>query len=454
MKKYILPVLVSCALILTSASAMASSVEVGIEPQTQSGQLYSIITFNLTITNNQEFDDIFQVTLSGDHLEWNMPGLIAKNVRGLSSDKVEIVFYPTGANKGEFGFTASATSIRNPYVTASADFLLDIPYDFAIKSFLCSYSGGAVNFNAAIQTAEGKVLKGNFGVKDSSGRIMGTVPFAETVNGEMKVESSIVPEEKPIAGMYTCYLSLENLSSYFSFSIQPVRSVSHTIEEISGAFSKDVTISITNEGNVLERDYTFQQKTPLDAMTGMMTRPTDNCREEGGEMVCNYVISQIRPGTTARVTYTVSYWPAFNGYIILTVIVISLILFSFIRTTTPKIIKHHSKRGENSHNIFINVKNPFFHRLNDVVVRDWVSPLAQVLQEEIESTRPVMRKLEDGTELIWKLGEMRPREERILQYKVRSLMHGSLRMPGAHLKFTAGKGEKKLKLISNGITLG
>jgi hypothetical protein len=83
-----------------------------------------------------------------------------------------------------------------------------------------------------------------------------------------------------------------------------------------------------------------------------------------------------------------------------------------------------------------------------------VSPLAQVLHEEIESTKPVIRRLEQGTELIWKLGEMKPREERILQYKVRSLVHGSLKMPGAHLKFTAGKGEKKIKLSSNGITLG
>jgi hypothetical protein len=86
-------------------------------------------------------------------------------------------------------------------------------------------------------------------------------------------------------------------------------------------------------------------------------------------------------------------------------------------------------------------------------VRDWVSPLAQVLQEEIESSKPAIRSQDDGTELIWKLGDMKPREERILQYKVRSLVHGSLKMPGAQLKFTAGKGDKKIRLVSNGIIL-
>ncbi len=213
-------------------------------------------------------------------------------------------------------------------------------------------------------------------------------------------------------------------------------------------------ISITNDGNVVEKDYSFQQKTPLDPMTGMMTKPAGNCRDEEGVMVCNYIVGDIKPGTTARVSYMVSYWPAFNGYIMLTVIIIGLVLFSFLRVTTPRILKHHSKRGEDMHNIFIQVTNPFFHKLNDVVVRDWVSPLAQVLHEEIESTKPVMRRLEDGTELIWKLGEMKPREERILQYKVRSLVHGSLKMPGARLKFTTDRGEKRIKLASNGITLG
>jgi hypothetical protein len=237
--------------------------------------------------------------------------------------------------------------------------------------------------------------------------------------------------------------------------VQPVRSISQKVEETSTGFSKDVVVSIINDGNVIEDDYVLQQKTPLDPMTGMMTKPGDNCRDQDGVMVCNYLVGEIKPGATAQVTYTLSYWPAFNGYIILTVIVISLVLFSFLRATTPRIFKRHSRRGD-SHNISIHVTNPFFHRLNDVVVRDWVSPLAQVLHEEIESTKPVMRKMDEGgTELIWKLGEMKPREERILQYRVRPLAHGSLKMPGAHLKFTTGKeGDKKLKIASNGITLG
>jgi len=454
MKKHLFPVLVSWIVILTSFSVLALPVEVGIQPAEQSGQPYSVMKFKLMISNNQNLDDIFQIVVSGEHMEWKMPGLIAKSVPAQSSEETEIIFYPTGTSRGKFEFTVSVESLRNPSVKDSAKLIIEIPYDFKVKSFSSSYSGNSVNFNAIVQTDEEKSLQGAFSLRDSSGTAVGSVPFTETVNGEKTIIASFVPEEKLVAGTYISSISVGNeIVVYYTFSIPPVHSISQKVEETSTGFSKEVTISITNEGNVIERDYSLQQKTPLDPMTGMMTKPAGNCRDEQGVMVCNYLVGDIKPGATAHVSYTVSYWPAFNGYILLTVIVISLVLFSFLRTTTPRILKHHSKRGEDLHNIFIQVKNPFLHRLSDVVVRDWVSPLAQVLQEEIESTKPVMRSLEEGTELIWKLGEMKPREERILQYKVRSLVHGSLKMPGAHLKFTTGKGEKKIKLSSNRITL-
>jgi hypothetical protein len=411
--------------------------------------------FRLTISNNQDYDDIFQIILSGEHLEWNMPEFIAKKVHAQSSESVEILLYPTGPNMGLFDFTASAQSLSNPDVKASAKFLVNIPYLAAVKDFSASASGNSVNFYAILKTPEEKSLKGEFSLKDSSGRTVGSVPFSETVNGEKEIKGALVPTERLLAGTYTAYITIDGtpISRNSSFTVQPVRSISQKVEETTSGFSKEVVISITNEGNVVERNYAFQQKTPLDAMTGMLTKPADNCREEEGVMVCNYIVNEIRPGNTAHVSYAVSYWPIFNGYLLLTVIVISLVMFSFLKVTTPRIIKHHSKKGEDRHNVFIRVSNPFFHKLNDVVVRDWVSPLAQVLHEEIESSRPAIRSQEDGTELIWKLGEMKPREERILQYKVRSLVHGSLRMPGAQLKFTAGKGEKKIRLVSNGITL-
>ena len=453
MKRHLASLMVFFVLILTTCSVLASPVEVSIEPESQAGEVYSLMRFALTITNNQDFDDIFQVVFSGPHLEWNMPSIIAKAVPAHSSGETEVVFYPTGDRAGKFDFSISVNSLRNPDSKASAGFTIEVLGDY-VKSFSSSVSGNRVFFTAVVQTSEEKIVEGAFTVKDSSGKVVISVPFKETVNGEKTISRSFDPGERLQAGTYTSQVSMGQNTKDYTFTIQPMRSITESVEETPGLLAKEVVVSITNGGNVMESDYALQTKEPLDAITGLLTKPADNCREEGGSMTCDYIVSEIRPGTTAYVTYSVSYWPAFSGYILLAAITLGLVLYSFLHTTTPRIVKNNSRRGEGLHNVFIQISNPFFHRLNDVVVKDSVSPLAQVLHQEIESTIPVIRRLEDGgTELIWKLGEMRPREERVLQYKVRSLINGSLKMPGASLKFSTGKSERKIRLSSNGITL-
>src|SRR4030067_991934 len=150
MKKHPLPILVSCVLILASASAMAAPVEVSVEPDVQTGQLYSASSFSITITNTQDLDDIFQLVYSGEHMEWRMPGLIAKNVPAHSSAVTEVMLYPTGSSRGRFEFS----------------------------------------------------------VKDSSGKIHGPVLFRETVSGEKKITKSFAQEKALAGGTATCYLSV------------------------------------------------------------------------------------------------------------------------------------------------------------------------------------------------------------------------------------------------------
>jgi hypothetical protein len=455
MERFLLPLLVSCVLVLSSSSVLAYPIEIAISPQEQAGDLYSVMKFRMTLINNQNFDDTLQVVFSGPHLEWNLPTMIAKEVPAHSSADADIVFYPTGTSRGRFGFVADAYSLSSPGLKSSADFSIEIPQRFILKGFAASASGGEVNMDAQIQSSQEITLEGVFVVKDSSGRTLGRVPFRESVSGEKAISAKWVPSQPLISGAYVAVFSAEGVTREATFSILPSRSLSQQTEESFGLFGKEVLISITNEGNVVERDYRVMKEEPIDLMTGLLTKPDGNCGREGEAMECSFIVSEIKPGTTAYVSYSVSYWPAFNGYLVVAIITVGLIVYSFIRVTTPRITKHHSRKGDGKHSISIHIRNPLFHRLNDVVVKDWVSPLAQVLHEEIESTKPVIRKLEDGgTELIWKLGEVKPREERILQYKVRSLVSGSLRMPGAHLKFNTGKDPKKIKLESNNVTLG
>jgi hypothetical protein len=453
MKKTMSTILVSFFLFLSVASA--APVEVNVQPIGQSGVLLAPMKFDMTVQNNQDHEDLFEIVISGPHLEWFMPSLIAKSIPAHSSLTTELNFYPTGSLSGDFEFTASAISVRDSEVRDSMNFIVSVVPTTVVKSFSSSVSEDTITFALDVSLPEERTLSGKFLIIDSSGRTVYSTPFAATVIGDKTIKSTVRPYLP--AGTYKTTFEISGIQQpqQSEIAIQPTRKITQTVEEApEGLLGKRVTVYVKNEGNVVERDYVVAQQMPVDPMTGLMTRPGDSCSQQEGLMVCDYAIGDIRPGATAYVTYVVSYWPALNGYILLIALTLSFVVYSFFRVTTPRISKLHFTRGEGSHNIAIHVKNPFYHMLNDVVVKDTVSPLAQVLHEEIESTRPVLRKQDDGgTELIWKLGEIKPREERILQYKVRSLAKGRLKMPGALLKFS-GKNEKRIMLASNGITLG
>ncbi len=114
--------------------------------------------------------------------------------------------------------------------------------------------------------------------------------------------------------------------------------------------------------------------------------------------------------------------------------------FSLLRAAKPSIMKSSVKKTVNMHSIILEIKNPFLHHLKDVVIRDWVSPLASVMCKEIGTLKPVLKKSGAGTELIWKLGEIKPKEVRYLSYKIKTLVEGNLKMPRAYARFRTPKG--------------
>ena len=122
---------------------------------------------------------------------------------------------------------------------------------------------------------------------------------------------------------------------------------------------------------------------------------------------------------------------------------------TFIHKTKPSITKKSVSRGDGTHGIILEIKNPFLHHMTNVVVRDFVHPLATVVHEEIESIKPVIRKTEQGTELVWKLGDIRPKETRMLKYGVKTVFQGGgVAAPKAYIRFMNPKG-KSFRIFSN-----
>ena len=144
-----------------------------------------------------------------------------------------------------------------------------------------------------------------------------------------------------------------------------------------------------------------------------MTAPND-CSGR----TCSYVINGLVPGAAAQIVYRIEFWPTLMQYFGAGVAIVAVLGFTFVHKTRPSVRKSSAALGYGRHSIIIEVKNPFLHHLNNVVVRDFVHPIANVLHEEIESLKPIVKKTETGTELICKLGDMRPKETRLLKYGV------------------------------------
>ena len=64
----------------------------------------------------------------------------------------------------------------------------------------------------------------------------------------------------------------------------------------------------------------------------------------------------------------------------------------------------------------------------------------------------MIRKTEEGTELIWKIGDMKAKEHRILSYKIKPLVGGQVKLPKAYMKYSTSD-EKRYKLFSRQLTI-
>jgi len=187
-------------------------------------------------------------------------------------------------------------------------------------------------------------------------------------------------------------------------------------------------------------------------VTGLVVKPAE-CDESGEKTMCASTIDRLDPGQTVSITYMIEYWPSYAGWAAGIVASLIVLFVGFSHATSPKISKKHVSTKGKLHTIALDIKNPYSRKhLNNVIIRDWVSPLARVVTDDSGSLKPITRRTEAGTELIWKLGDFRGKEERVISYKLKSMVEGQLKMPRAYLRYRdeTGKGSK---VFSKGVVI-
>ncbi len=230
--------------------------------------------------------------------------------------------------------------------------------------------------------------------------------------------------------------------SYSSaFTIVENPNIQEKLDEKSGFLTKTTIITKNNDGNTISNQ---RIEAKINFINRLFTTANPEPKLESGKYVWNF---QLQPGEEVSIQFTTSYKPIFYGILI---IIIATIILNFLIERTVIIKKRMYKirktaDGHSELKILILLKNGKSKEITSVKVMD-VLPSIVEPTEEFGTLKP--EKIQQGTKgkrLIWEIGNLAPREERILSYKVKSKVRliGETRLPPAVVQFTTKEGKVK-----------
>jgi len=257
--------------------------------------------------------------------------------------------------------------------------------------------------------------------------------------------------EKPGEYKILVYLKDENGNTVstreISVTLLPVVKIPPTYTEKTttiGFLSLTTTIVIKNDGNAVAPPFYLSEELPMIAR-GLFSASIPPTKEEvrGNSVVYTWYIPYLAPGEAIVIKYQVSFF----GLWLTLIIIGALTYFSYTYTfgvTVVKTCKYHGPiRKDREILITVEVKNKTVGEINNVTLTDKIPPIVQVI-EKFDTVPPKIKKTKSGVELTWNLGTLKPREERVVTYRIKPVIDvvGSLRLPAASMSYLGKKGEK------------
>jgi hypothetical protein len=216
-----------------------------------------------------------------------------------------------------------------------------------------------------------------------------------------------------------------------------------SIEVIKSFLKRTRIITLTNEANILLEE-PFAYAMPWYARIFTSTDP--DARVEDGNLVWDM---KINVGNSRQVRVTTNYVPL--AIIIILAAILTIVYYVF---RSPLVIRKSAvvlstrEGGISELKILLELKNRTNSMLREVSVIDLVPRIAEMLKEyDIGTLTPVsvMRNERKGTIVRYNIGDIMPREERVISYQVKSSLSilGGVSLPEAVSKFTTSQGKER-----------
>jgi len=311
------------------------------------------------------------------------------------------------------------------------------PKELTLLEKKAERAGNGVVTEMTFNSPSGKEITVDYSVVNAEGATIATETIAYKITGTQTISHTLPLPGIMTAGTYTTKVAVKNSDIGFQskFQVEAVRNVVTKEEGAGNPLYKEVRITVSNEGNVPEEDYRVTSGVP----TGFVTfvEGPGTCQSE----ICEWVVSRLNPSESLQIIYRVDYWPFFLAGIIIAAMFLTAFVVAIDSATSPGIRKKiEAGSTEHEFTAVLDVVNKM-KKVSNVVVRDTLSPLFKV-KDVFETVTPSIKPFEDGTELVWELGDLEPGEHRILHYKLEPVIRGHLKVNRAQMRYLDSRGRK------------
>jgi uncharacterized repeat protein (TIGR01451 family) len=433
-----LKLLIILALIL--AIPVSFPFDVSVSPEALVTKQGDAIEVELTITNNQQTDQFFTLSVPGLYSDWvTAPNSVT--IPGQISGKVKIfVTPPRSLEPKVYGFNIILTSNpsgENQVVPINLRVIKKEGY--FLKSLTLSKEDYSYNepvvVTANVQSNEPEVADVSLTLK-AEGPAKYAQTFVYTLPADQAKEfvSNFQMLDAP-AGQYQITATLHRGLRTFdtkNFNIEVVPTVNVQQQKQSHfLFYKIATmIEVENTGNTDANNVQISDSIPT--AWAILTSSTQPFKKSSTGFVWNIPI--LSPGDKKEISYEIALWPLY--------IIMILAAFgaykTYARVGLPGIHKSIVQRGPLTRGgearVMLHVKNRTGKTVKNVVIDDTLPASFQVV--EASAPKPKIRVSSNGQNLRWNVGSLAPREERVLSYRVRQTMGviGKIILPKAWMR--------------------
>jgi len=268
----------------------------------------------------------------------------------------------------------------------------------------------------------------------------------ETISHDFSVKATDPPGDYLVDVVLTNELNKILDQNTISFSILPIHKIDQVKKTENHFLYSNVEIVITNNGNSKETDFSVTESLPLMSKNFFYPEIEPTLKEEKeNRVVYSWLIHELSPAETITIRYQLRFY---NVVLISCVLVIAIVwvIWLFFRPTLKKSYSGLLSR-EKEIKMSLYLKNKGRKTLKDITVVDSVPPIAVVIKK-FDTLEPKMRRKATGTELTWKIKQLKPREERILTYSIKPIIEviGDLKLPKAYITYSTKTGKQKRRL--------